>query len=78
VVFLIFLPPLLYDAEFNINFKTFRTNINTIGTLSIDLVFLTAAGIAIISHYCIPAMSWPLSFVSAKGFSGSKKENFRE
>ena len=63
VVFLIFLPPLLYDAAFNINLKTFRTNINTIGTLSIGLVFLTAAGIAIISHYFIPGMNWPLSFV---------------
>lgn len=63
VVFLIFLPPLLYDAAFNISFKTFRANINTIGSLSIGLVFLTAAGIAVISHYLIPGMSWSLSFV---------------
>src|ERR1700761_8841646 len=31
IVMLIFLPPLLYDAAFFINFKEFRTNINTIG-----------------------------------------------
>lgn len=62
VIFLIFLPPLLYDAAFNISFETFRTNINTIGTLAIGLVFLTAAGIAVISHYMIPGMSWALSF----------------
>ena len=63
VVFLIFLPPLLYDAAFNISFRQFRTNINTIGTLAISLVFITASGIAVAAHYMIPGMTWPLSFV---------------
>jgi Na+/H+ antiporter len=63
IVFLIFLPPLLYDAAFNISYKTFKTNINTIGTLAISLVFFTASGIAVAAHYMIPGMTWPLSFV---------------
>ncbi|MDP9080833.1 MAG: Na+/H+ antiporter [Bacteroidota bacterium] len=63
IVFLIFLPPLLYDAAFNISYQTFKTNINTIGTLAISLVFATASGIAVFAHYVIPGMSWPLSFV---------------
>lgn len=63
VIFLLFLPPLLYDAAFNISFGTFKTHINTIATLAIGLVFLSAIGIAVISHYLIPDMSWPLSFV---------------
>jgi Na+/H+ antiporter len=63
IVFLIFLPPLLYDAAFNISFKTFKTNINTISTLAISLVFITASGIAVAAHYLIPGMTWPLSFV---------------
>lgn len=63
IVFLIFLPPLLYDAAFNISFEDFRTNSNTIGALAVGLVFLTASGIAVVSHYFIPGMSWPLSFV---------------
>jgi Na+/H+ antiporter len=63
IIMLVFLPPLLYDAAFNISFKEFRTNINTIGTLAIGLVFLTTAGIAAASHYLIPGMSWPLGFV---------------
>jgi len=63
IVFLIFLPPLLYDAAFNISFNEFKTNINTIGTLSVTLVFITASGIAVIAHYLIPGMTWPLSFV---------------
>ncbi len=63
IIFLIFLPPLLYDAAFNISFASFKTNLNTIGTLAISLVFLTASGIAIVAHYLIPGMTWPLSFV---------------
>jgi len=63
VVFLLFLPPLLYDAAFNISFTEFKTNINTISTLAISLVFITASGIAIVAHYLIPGMTWPLSFV---------------
>jgi Na+/H+ antiporter len=63
IVFLIFLPPLLFDAAFNISFKTFKTNINTISTLAISLVFITASGIAVIAHYLIPGMTWPLAFV---------------
>jgi monovalent cation/hydrogen antiporter len=63
VIFLIFLPPLLYDAAFNISFREFRTNFNTISTLAVPLVFITATGIAAVAHYAIPGMSWPVSFV---------------
>jgi monovalent cation/hydrogen antiporter len=63
VIFLIFLPPLLYDAAFNISFRDFRTHSNTIFSLATGLVFITTTGIAVISHYMIPGMTWPLSFV---------------
>lgn len=63
IIFLIFLPPLLYDASFNISPKDFKTNINTIGTLAVSLVFLSAAGIAVVAYYIIPGMTWPLAFV---------------
>lgn len=63
IIFLIFLPPLLYDAAFNISFAQFKTNINTISTLAISLVFLTVTGIAIMARYFIPGMTWPLGFV---------------
>ena len=63
IIFLIFLPPLLYDASFNISPKHFKTNLGTISNLAIPLVFLTTFWIAVVSHYLIPGMSWPLSFV---------------
>jgi Na+/H+ antiporter len=63
IIFLIFLPPLLYDAAFNISPSQFKTNINTISTLAISLVFITVTGVAVIARYCIPGMTWPLGFV---------------
>lgn len=63
IIFLIFLPPLLYDASFNISPKHFKTNLSTISTLAIPLVFLTTFWIAVVAHYMIPGMTWPLSFV---------------
>ncbi|MET0635344.1 MAG: Na+/H+ antiporter [Chitinophagaceae bacterium] len=63
IIFLIFLPPLLYDAAFNISFKTFRSQLNTISSLAIGLVFLTTTAIAAFAHYVIPGITWPLAFV---------------
>lgn len=63
IIFLLFLPPLLYDAAFNIHFSEFKTHLNTIGTLAISLVFLTASGIAVVAYYLIPGMTWSLAFV---------------
>jgi len=63
IVLLIFLPPLLYDAAFNISITNFRTHINTISTLAITLVFVTTTAIAVTSYYLIPGITWPLAFV---------------
>lgn len=63
IIFLLFLPPLLYDAAFNIHFRDFRENMGTISALAIGLVFLTTAGVAVLSYYLIPGMTWPLAFV---------------
>ncbi|TDE17628.1 Na+/H+ antiporter [Dyadobacter psychrotolerans] len=63
VVFLLFLPPLLYDAAFNISIKQLRSNLATVATLAIPLVFLTTSAVAVVIHFLIPEMTWPLSFV---------------
>ncbi|WP_343705928.1 Na+/H+ antiporter [Flavobacterium sp.] len=63
IIFLLFLPPLLYDASFNISPKDFKTNLHTITTLAIWLVFLTTIAIAVVAYYLIPEMTWPLAFV---------------
>jgi CPA1 family monovalent cation:H+ antiporter len=63
VVFLLFLPPMLYDAAYNISFKDFKANLSTISLLAITLVFVTTTAIAVAVHYCIPGMTWQLSIV---------------
>jgi len=63
VIFLIFLPPLLYDSAFNIRAEDFRTHFNTISTLAISLIFLTTTAIAAVAYFLIPGMTWPLAFV---------------
>lgn len=63
IIFLLFLPPMLYDAAFNISLQEFKRNLNTISTLAFALVFLTAGGIAVTSYFLIPGITWPLAFV---------------
>lgn len=63
VIFLLFLPPLLYDAAFNISFKEFKSNIRTISTMAVSLVFITMFAIALVAWLCIPGMTWPMAFV---------------
>ena len=63
VVFVIILPPLLYDAATKTSWHEFRTSIRPISALAITLVFFTTVSVAVTSHYLIPGFSWPLAFV---------------
>lgn len=63
VVFLVFLPPLLYDAAFRTSWHDFKTNIRPISALGITLVFFTTIAVAITAHYFIPMLNWPLAFL---------------
>lgn len=63
IIFLLFLPPLLYDAAFNLPFKDFKEHLGTISSMAFGLVFLTTGGIALIAHYMVPGMTWQLSFL---------------
>src|SRR5688572_20322059 len=63
IVFVILLPPLLYDAASRTSWHEFRTSIGPISALAITLVFFTTVAVAITAHYLIPGFSWPLAFV---------------
>ncbi len=63
IIFLIFLPPLLYDAAFKTSWHEFKTSIRPISTLAITLVFFTTISVAAATHYLVPNISWPLAFV---------------
>lgn len=63
VIFLLFLPPLLYDAAFRTSWHDFKADIRPISAMGISLVFFTMLAVAITAHYFIPAFSWPLAFL---------------
>jgi len=63
VVFVIILPPLLYDAASKTSWHEFRTSIRPISALAISLVFFTTVTVAVTAHFAIPGFTWPLAFV---------------
>ena len=63
VVFLIILPPLLYDAASRTSWHEFRTSIRPISTLAITLVFFTTFAVAAAAYFMIPGFTWPLAFI---------------
>ena len=63
VVFLIFLPPLLYDAASKTSWHELRTSIRPISALAFTLVIFTTGAVAVCAHYLIPGFTWPLSFL---------------
>ena len=63
VVFLIILPPLLYDAASKTSWLEFKNSIRPISALAITLVFFTTVTVAITAYYLIPGFTWPLAFV---------------
>ncbi|TLU99081.1 Na+/H+ antiporter [Dyadobacter luticola] len=63
LVFLIFLPPLLYMAAWNTSWKDFWFWRRPILMLSIGLVVFTATAVAYLSHAMIPGFSLAMGFV---------------
>lgn len=63
IIFLVFLPPLLYDAASRTSWHDFKTNIVPISALGISLVLFTTTLVAVTAHYWIPHFSWPLAFL---------------
>ena len=63
LVFLLFLPPLLYWAALTMPWREFRAHLRPILLLAVGLVVATMCGVAAAAHAAIPALTWPLAFV---------------
>ncbi len=63
VVFLIFLPPVLYAAAWNTSWPDFKEAIRPISLLAIGCVLFTMLIVAMAAHYFIPDFGWAESFV---------------
>lgn len=60
LIFLIFLPPLLYAAAWNTSWRDFWRMKRPIGLLAFGLVFFTSTAVAVVSNAIIP--DFPLAF----------------
>ena len=65
LVFLIFLPPLLYPAALMTSWRDFRANLRPIMLLAIGLVLFTTISVGYVAHYFIPLL--PLAGAFALG-----------
>jgi CPA1 family monovalent cation:H+ antiporter len=63
IVFLIFLPPLLYGAAWNTSWHDFKAAKRPIGLAAIGLVLFTTSLTALAAHLLIPDLSWPIAFL---------------
>jgi CPA1 family monovalent cation:H+ antiporter len=58
VVFLIFLPPLVYAAGWRSSPRELRAVMRPLALLAVGLVFVTAAAVALVAHATVPGLSW--------------------
>jgi CPA1 family monovalent cation:H+ antiporter len=63
LVFLLFLPPLLYWASLTTPWREFRAYLRPILLLAIGLVVATIFGVAWIAQAAVPALTWSLALV---------------
>ena len=63
VVFLIFLPPLLYGAAWNTSWHEFRSALRPISFAAVGLVLFTTILVAVAAYALIPGLSWPVAFL---------------
>jgi Na+/H+ antiporter len=63
IVFLVFLPPLLYAAAFTASPQDLKAQAGRIGLLAIALVVLTVVVVAGVARVLLPELSWPMAFV---------------
>jgi CPA1 family monovalent cation:H+ antiporter len=62
IVFLLFLPPILFGAGYFTSIRDFKANLRAIGLLSVGLVLTTIVIVAVVAHTLIPDLGWPAAF----------------
>src|SRR5256712_10446488 len=59
LVFLVFLPPVLYSAAYLTSLRDFRANLRPIPLLALGLVLAPTAVVAAVARFVSPRLSWP-------------------
>ena len=63
VVFLIFLPPLLYESAWQVSWKEFWKWRRVIASFAFPIVIITSCLVAVVSHALIPGFTLALGFL---------------
>jgi NhaP-type Na+/H+ or K+/H+ antiporter len=63
LVFLLFVPPLVYAAAFTTSWRDLVSNARPIALLALGLVLATMTAVAVVAHAVIPGFNWPSAFV---------------
>ena len=63
LVFLLFLPPLLFSGGWQTDWQIFKDNLRPIGLLAIGLVVTTTGVVAMVIHALVPHFDWASAFV---------------
>ena len=63
LVFVVFLPPLIYAAAYFTSLREFRANAVSISILALGLVVATMVTVAVVAHELVDGMTWPVAFV---------------
>ena len=62
IVFLLFLPPILFGAGYFTSIRDFKANIRAIGLLSIGLVVTTTIVVGLVANLLVPTLGLPAAF----------------
>src|SRR5882724_691750 len=60
LVFLLFLPPLLYIAAFDTAIRDIRAKLQWILSLAVGLALATTVAVAFVAHWLMPEIGWPV------------------
>ena len=58
LVFLVFLPPILWAAAYFTSWRDFRANLRPITLHAVGLVLVTTAAVAVVAHVALPGLGW--------------------
>ncbi|HET9539412.1 MAG TPA: cation:proton antiporter, partial [Candidatus Limnocylindria bacterium] len=62
IVFLLFLPPILFSAAYFTSPHELRANARPIGLLAVGLVLVTTLTVGFVVHSLVPSMGWAAAF----------------
>jgi monovalent cation/hydrogen antiporter len=62
LVFLFFVPPLIYASALFSSVRDFRANLQQISLHTFGLVLLTTCVVAVVAHTAIDGLTWPAAF----------------